>query len=299
MKHFLTIADFDKEWVLKTLDKAIDIKTHPDKYKGALNNKTLAMLFMKTSTRTRCSFETGMTQLGGHAMFLDWRTTNFTLGKSEDEIGCLARYADIIMARVNKNEEITAMANSSRVPVINALCNKYHPCQAMADLLTIKEKLGTLENKKLAFIGDGNNVCNSLIIACTKVGMKISIAIPEGYEPDKEIMERAKLTGLFELTHSPSQAVQNADVVYTDTWVSMGEEEKAKQKMQAFQDFQVNLDLLRTHNAENAIIMHCLPAHRGYEISDDAMDSKNSVVFDQAENRLHAQKAIMLRLLFN
>jgi ornithine carbamoyltransferase len=297
VKHLKTLMDYDKEWILDVVDNAIKIKANQQEYSKILEGKTLGMLFMKTSTRTRCSFEAGMTQLGGHAMYLDWRTTNFTLGKVGDEIKCLDRYCDIIMARVYKHAEITAMADASKVPLINALCDRFHPCQILADLQTIKEKKGKLEGLTLAFIGDGNNVCNSLILGCTKVGMKIKVATPQGYGPDSEIVEIGKKSGLLELYNDPAKAVEGADVVYTDTWVSMGQEEEKEKKMKAFEGFQVSMALLNDNNAANAIVMHCLPAHRGYEISDDAMDSENSVVYDQAENRMHAQKAAMLKLL--
>ncbi len=294
--HFISLFEYDGSWIDHVLKKAADLKAHPQKYSSAFKNKTLAMLFMKTSTRTRCSFEAGMTQLGGHAMFLDVRATNYTLGSLEDETKCLARYADIIMARVFAHAQIQAMAKSSRVPVINGLCDIYHPCQALADLLTIKEKVGRLKGATLAFIGDGNNVCNSLIIAGCKTGMKVRVATPKGYEPAKHVVAFGKKHGLF-LTRNPVEALKGADAVYTDTWVSMGQEKEKQKRLRAFKGFQLNMNLLKKSGVPRAYVMHCLPAHRGVEISDDALDSKNSVVYDQAENRMHVQKAVMLKLM--
>jgi ornithine carbamoyltransferase len=233
-----------------------------------------------------------MTQLGGHAMYLDWITTHLKKTALEDEIKCIARYADIIMARVYKHEDLITMAENSEVPVINALSDIYHPCQILADLMTIKEKKGKLEGLKLAYIGDGNNVCNSLILGCTKIGMKIAVACPKGYEPDKGVMEIGKRSGLFELTDDPKKAAENADVVYTDTWVSMGQESEKEKRLKIFKEFQVTKELLG-----DALFLHCLPAYRGLEVTDEVLDSKNSAVFDEAENRLHVQKVVMLKLL--
>lgn len=293
--HLLTLLDWE-DWVVgEVIGNAIKIKGNQGAYSRVLENKTLGMIFQKTSTRTRVSFEAGMTQLGGHAIFLDWRTTNFTLGSIKDEIRCLDRYCDIIMARVHKHEDIQAMADASRVPVINALCNLYHPCQALADLMTIKEKKGKLEGLKMAFVGDGNNVCNSLIIGCSKVGMKISVATPKGYEPYKKAVELGKKTGSLRLFNKPEEAVKDADVVYTDTWVSMGQEEEKEERMKAFKGFTVDAKMMKLSN--NALFMHCLPAHRGFEVADEVLDSRQSVVFDEAENRMHVQKAVILKLL--
>jgi ornithine carbamoyltransferase len=284
MKHLLTINDLTEEELLEIIDKAIDMKEEPEKYFDILKNKTLAMLFQKTSTRTRMSFEAGMSQLSGHAIYMDWGTTNLTLGALQDETKCMARYVDIILARVFSHKDIETIAKASAVPVINGLSDSFHPCQAIADLLTIKEKLGKLKGVKLAYVGDGNNVCNSLILACTKTGIDITVVTPKGYEP--------KIKKGVKLMNDPKGAVKNADVVYTDTWVSMGQEKEREEKVKDFKGFQVDKKLLG-----KALFMHCLPAHRGYEVSDDVMDSKQSVVFDQAENRMHAQKAVMLKLM--
>jgi len=235
-----------------------------------------------------------MNQLGGHAIFLDWNTTNFKLGGIKDEIKSIARYCNMIMARVYDHKDIEQMAKFSDVPVINGLSDFNHPCQAIADLMTIKESHGMLEGLKLAYIGDGNNVCNSLIMGCAKVGMKISIACPKGYEPDKIAVDYAKEKKAdIEITNDPKKAIEEADIIYTDTWVSMGQEAEKEKRIKDFKRFQLNKELIKDSNAS---IMHCLPAHEGYEITRDIIESKNSIIFDQAENRMHAQKAIILKL---
>ncbi len=279
----LTLKDWSEKDILYIIDKAIEIKKNPQKYENSLKGKTLVMLFEKTSTRTRLSFEVGMTQLGGHAIFVDWKTSQLGKADLKDEIRCIDRYADIIMARVYKQESVDTMAKYSDKPVINGLSDTSHPCQILADLMTIKEKLGKLKGLKLAYIGDGNNVCNSLIVGCKKVGMKIAVAAPKGYEP----LEKPDL-----LTTDPKQAAKDADVIYTDTWVSMGQEAEKEKRLKIFPPYQITKKLLG-----KALFMHCLPAYRGYEVTDEVIDSKQSIVFDQAENRLHAQKAIMLKLL--
>lgn len=297
-KHLLTLKDWSPEEIGEIIDKGIEVKKRRDMYTDKLAypyQKTLVMLFEKTSTRTRVSFEAAMTQLGGHAQYLDWKTTNISRGSLRDEIKCLARYADIIMARVYDHKILEVMAENSQVPVINGLSDKYHPCQALADLMTIKEKFGKLEGIKLAYVGDGNNVCNSLILGCTKVGMAISVATPLNYAPDVEVIKFAREIGNLKSTCNPKLAVRGADVVYTDTWVSMGDEAEEKERISALILYQVDSELLEI--SPNALIMHCLPAHRGQEITDEVIDSKNSIVFDQAENRLHIQKAIILKLL--
>ena len=281
--NLLNLKLLKKKKIEDIINLGIKLKKAPEKYYDALKNKILVMLFEKTSTRTRISFEAGMAQLGGHAIYLDWNTTQLKKAALKDEAKCIARYADIIMARVYKHESVEEIAKNSSKPVINALCDKYHPCQILADLMTIKEKFGKLQGLKLAYIGDGNNVCNSLIIGCKKVGIKISVATPKGYEP----LEKPDL-----LTNDPKQAAKDADVLYTDTWISMGQEAESKKRKKVFPPYQVNKKLLG-----KALFMHCLPAYRGYEVTDEVLDSKQSIVFDQAENRLHAQKALMLVLL--
>ncbi|MFC1690690.1 ornithine carbamoyltransferase [Nanoarchaeota archaeon] len=294
MKHLLTLMDWKSEEIKELIDNAIEGKKKPLKTKNAMKDKTLAMLFQKNSTRTRLSFEVGMKQLGGDAIFLDWQKTNITKGELQDEVKCMERYVDIIMARVNKHDTLKQMAKHSSIPIINGLCDKFHPCQALADLITIKEKLGKLYDLKLAYIGDGNNVCNSLIIACTLVGMKISVATPKGYEPLKEAIDFAK--NYLELTNDPADAVKDADVIYTDTWVSMGQEKEKEKRIKAFKDFTVDKKLVKK-SGKPSLIMHCLPANEGLEITREIMDSENSVIYDQAENRMHAQKAVLLKVL--
>jgi ornithine carbamoyltransferase len=282
-KDLLTLKDWSKEDVIQIIEEAILVKEDPEKYYRVLRGKSMAMLFEKPSTRTRVSFEVGMSQLGGHAIYLDWKTTQLGKADLKDEIKSISRYADIIMARVYKHTEIEIMAKSSDKPVINALSDTYHPCQALADLLTIKEKFGNFSKVKLAYVGDGNNVCNSLIVGCKKVGIKISVACPKGYEPK----EKPDL-----LTQNAALACTDADVVYTDTWVSMGKEEEKKKRLNVFPPYQVNKKLIG-----EAYFMHCLPVYRGYEVTNEVMDSKRSIVFEQAENRLHAQKTLMLKLM--
>jgi len=286
----LNLWDYDGDWIRGLIADSIKMKSDPGRYRDALFGKVLSMLFMKPSTRTRVSFEAGMGHLGGQAIYLDWRTTNFTKGSLTDEIKCLDRYSDIIMARVMAHGEITEIADAAKVPVINGLCDTYHPCQALADLQTIYEKLGRWDFK-IAYVGDGNNVCNSLILGAAKVGAKINIAAPPGYEPDEKAVDFGTQHGL-KLTQDPAIACEGADIVYTDTWISMGEEEEKAKRLVAFKDFTVTKELLG-----DAYFMHCLPAIRGQEVADDVLDSPNSIVFDQAENRMHAQKAVMLRLM--
>jgi ornithine carbamoyltransferase len=294
MEHLLTLKDLGADEILETVELAETVKRFPDSYHNALSRKVLAMIFQKTSTRTRMSFETGMAQMGGHAVYLDWRTTNLTVGHLRDEVRCMARYADAIVARVNQHDTLIQMVEHSDVPVVNALSDLYHPCQALGDLLTVKEKKGKLSGLKLAYVGDGNNVCNSLIIACSRVGMSISVATPPGYEPLQEAIEEGRESGLLELSTDPVKAVRGAQIVYTDTWVSLGQEEESDERLKVFPPYQVNRELL---GKSRPLIMHCLPAHRGHEITDEIIDSRQSVVFDQAENRLHAQKALLLKLM--
>ncbi len=287
LMHFLTLKDFDKGFIEELLNLASEIKVDYSKYKESMANKTLAMIFMKTSTRTRTSFEAGVTKLGGHAIFIESRVSNFALGALKDEAKCISRYTNLIMARVFGHQQVEEIAKASAVPVINGLSEYYHPCQILADLLTIKEKKGSLAGLKLAFVGDGNNVCNSLVVGCSKLGLDVAVAVPKGFEP----MEKNA-----EITYNVEEAVKKADIVYTDTWVSMGQEKETKERMKVFSPFQVNKKLMAKANSD-ALFMHCLPAHRGLEVSDEVIDSGQSIVFDQAENRMHVQNALMLRLL--
>lgn len=295
MKDLLGLSGVPAKEIAKFIDLGLEIKARPQKYSATLNQKTLAMIFQKTSTRTRVSFEAAMTQLGGHAQYLDWRATNFTLGSIKDEVKCLERYVDVIMARVYKHEDVAAMGEAARTPVINGLCNLEHPCQALADLMTIKEKFGDLKGLKIAYVGDGNNVCNSLILGAAKTGMKIAVATPKGYEPAEFAVKEGLDSGSLELTNDAKSAVKGAKIVYTDTWTSMGQEQEQEARKKVFPPYQVNAGLISL--SDNAYFMHCLPAHRGMEVTDEVLDSENSIVYDQAENRLHIQKAILVRLL--
>lgn len=287
---------------MEIIDKAIEVKHNPEKYRTALDGKSLAMIFQKTSTRTRVSFEVAMTQLGGHALYIDWRTTNFTIADVYDEIQYLSRNVDCIMARLLRNADLQVMAKASRVPVINGCDEKYHPSQAIADLMTMKEKRKTLKGLKLVYVGIHNNVCNSLIEGCTKTGVQITTVTPIFNEPsrDEELLENAKKTGLWKTTTDVKEAVKDADFVYTDTWIDMeffqdpkfaAEKEK---RIKLMMPFQINKELLE---GSNAYIMHDMPIHRGYEISADIIESPNSIIYEQSENRLYSAKAILLKLL--
>jgi ornithine carbamoyltransferase len=300
--HLINFKELSSQQLKAIIDKAIEVKHNPEKYKNALAGKSLAMIFQKTSTRTRVSFEVAMTQLGGHALYIDWRTTNFTLADVYDETQYLSRNVDCIMARLLKNADLQVMAKASRVPVINGCDEKYHPTQAIADLMTIKEKRGKLEGVKLVYIGAHNNVCNSLIEGCTKTGVKITTVTPIFNEPsrDEEILENAKKSGLWETTLDVKKAVKDADFVYTDTWVDMeffldpkfaAEKEK---RIKIMMPYQINMELLK---GTDAYVMHDMPIHRGYEISPEVIESPKSIIYEQSENRLYSAKAILLKLL--
>lgn len=305
-KDLITLLDYSSEEIQELLQLALTLKVEQKQGKTHhhLSGKTLAMIFEKSSTRTRVSFEVGMSQLGGSALFLS--TNDLQIGRGEpisDTAQVLSRYVDGIMIRTFENEKIETFAKYASVPVINALTDDFHPCQALADVMTIFEAKGTFKGVKVAYVGDGNNVANSLVIACLKVGMDISIASPKGYEISdtmiqkmKEIEEKtgAKLT----LTNDPIEAVKRADVIYTDVWTSMGFEAETKARLESFQSFQVN-DQLVQHASDDFIFLHCLPAHRGEEVSAEVIDGKHSLVFDQAENRLHVQKAVLTALMGN
>jgi len=300
--HLINFKELSGQQLTEIIDKAIEVKRNPADYKNALNGKSLAMIFQKTSTRTRVSFEVAMTQLGGHALFIDWRTTNFTLADVYDETQYLSRNVDCIMARLLRNADLQVMAKASRVPVINGCDEKYHPTQAIADLMTVKEKKGKLKGVKLVYIGAHNNVCNSLIEGCTKTSVKITTVTPIFNEPsrDEELLENAKKTGLWETTLDVKKAVKDADFVYTDTWVDMeffldpkyaAEKEK---RIKIMMPYQINMELLK---GTNAYVMHDMPIHRGYEISPEVIESPKSIIYEQSENRLYSAKAILLKLL--
>jgi len=267
-----------------------------------LKGKILAMIFEKPSTRTRVSFEVGMWQLGGYALYLS--ASDLQLGRGEtiaDTAQVLSRYVDGIMARVFSHRTILDLVSYSRVPVINGLSDFSHPCQGLADLFTVYEKKGRLSGLKLAYVGDGNNVAHSLIFGCSKVGMGITLACPKGYEPNPEVVlkakEEAKRNGCeIRLTNDAKEAVRGADIVYTDVWASMGQEKEHEERVKVLKPYQVNGQLVKEAK-EDYIFMHCLPAHRGEEVTDEVADSRNSVIFDQAENRLHTQKALMALIM--
>lgn len=303
-KHLLSMQDLSPGEIEAILDMAAELKEKLRKGESheLLHGKTLGMIFAKPSTRTRVSFEAALTQLGGHAIYLGMG--DLQLGRGEtiaDTSRTLSRYVDAIMARLFGHEDIVELARNSSVPVINGLTNLHHPCQTLGDLLTIREHKGKLKGLKVAWVGDGNNVCNSLLLGCTLVGMDISAACPRGYEPPADIVKQARANAKksgakVELTTDPKKAVGGADVVYTDVWISMGQEKEAKKRMRAFKGYQVNAQLLKGAKPDS-IVMHCLPAHRGQEITDEVIDGPRSVVWDQAENRLHAQKALLVSLL--
>ena len=291
-RSFLAISELSRHDVAKLLDGGLAVKRDRALLDRALQGKSVALLFQKTSTRTRCSFEIGVGEMGGQPMYIDWRTSNFTLSDLHDEVRVLSRYVDLIMARVYHHSDLEIMKQHSDVPIINGLCDLHHPCQGLTDYMTIQEYFGELQGLKIAYIGDGNNVCHSLIEGAVKTGMRIAVAHPPGYAPKPEIVAAARAEGEVTLTQSPEEAVEGADVVYTDTWISMGDEDQREVRLKAFAGYKVDEGLLG-RAPDHALVMHCLPAHRGYEISDGAIDSFNSVVVDQAENRKHLQKYLM------
>jgi len=300
-KHFIHITDFTTEEIKETFQIAAKVKAKVKSGKEylPLKNKTMAMIFAKPSARTRVSFETGMTQLGGHAIFLG--PNDIGIGKREavkDIARVISRYDDIIMARLFDHKHMIELAEYSDVPVINGLTDLNHPCQIMADIFTILEHRGNLDNLKVVYIGDGNNIANSWINLAARLPLHLVISCPGGYDADKEILENAKKTGLskIEVIRDPKEAVKNADVVYTDVWASMGQEDEAAVRKKIFAPYQLNSELM-SYAKEDTLVMHCLPAHRGDEITDEVVDSKQSIVFDEAENRMHIQKAITLKIM--
>ncbi len=305
-KDFLSLKDFSIEEITKLLRLSISFKQEfltGKRVSNILKNKSLALVFEKPSTRTRVSFQVAINQLSGYSIYLDKSSTQLSRGETVSDTGkVLSRYVDGIIARVYSHQTLLELANSSTVPVINALSDLYHPCQALADLLTIIEKKGRTKGIKMAYVGDGNNVCNSLMIASSKTGINLMVATPPGYEPKQEVIELANKfsseTGSkIKVSNSPEEAVTDAEVIYTDVWVSMGQEEEKDKRLRDFQGFQVNNDLLKFAK-KDFIFMHCLPAHRGLEVSSDVLDDPlHSVVFDQAENRLHTEKAILSLLV--
>lgn len=304
MKHLLTIKDLPLQEINEIFELAKKLKDENKKgiTHHLLKGKTLGMIFSKSSTRTRVSFEAGMYQLGGNPIFLS--SNDIQLGRGEtisDTAKVLSRYLDGIMIRTFKQSDVEDLAKYGSIPIINGLTDLVHPCQILADLFTVYEIKGKLKGLKMAYIGDGNNIANSLLNGCAKVGMDLSIATPEGYDCNADIVEYAKneahLSGAkVVLTRDPIHAIAGADVVYTDTWVSMGQEEEKEMRLKIFENYQVNAKLF-SYAKSDAIFLHCLPAYREFEVTSDIIDGPNSVVFEEAENRLHVQKAIMVKLM--
>lgn len=301
-KDFLSVSDLTKEEILEVIKYGIELKK--DKFKDkSLKGKSIGLIFMKQSTRTRLSFEVGVYQMGGQPLYISGSSTQLSRGEDiKDTAKVMSRYLDGIVIRTFSHREVEDLAKYGSIPVINALTDYLHPCQVMADMMTIYERFGSLEGKKVAYIGDGNNMANTWLIACGVMGMDISVATPEGYEPNgKAVLEAvnlAKKSGAnIEITNDPKKAVKDADVLYTDVWVSMGQESD-KDKKELFKGFTINGDLLKLAK-DSAVVMHCLPAHKGEEISEDIFEQFSDVIFDEAENRLHIQKALMSFLFKN
>ena len=300
MKHLLKLLDLSKEEITELLDLADRLKaeTKAGVEHHILKGKTLGMIFEKSSTRTRVSFETGMYQLGGHALFLSSRDLQIGRGEPvEDTARVLSRYLDGIMIRTYEQKEVEDLANYGSIPIINGLTDFCHPCQVLADLMTIREKFGSFTGLKMCYIGDGNNMANSLIVGGLKVGMNVAVATPDGYKPDGEVLEFTKgYADKFALETDPFMAASGADIVITDTWTSMGEEAEKEERKKVFKDYQVNKQLLAAANA-GAMVQHCLPAYRGQEITEEVFEEHADEIFNEAENRLHAQKAVMVKLM--
>jgi len=299
-RDFLSITDFNVDEIYGIFEKTQELKKN--KFQGAFKNKAVGLIFQKPSLRTRVSFQVGVWQLGGQCMSLSPAEVNIGVRESaKDAALTLSRYLDMIVARVFKHKEVEELAQHALIPVINGLSDTFHPCQALADIFTVKEKRGSLKGLTLSYVGDGNNVAHSLLQITAMLGMSMKIACPKGYGPNKDVLEfaqaQSRKTGAsLVLTQDPKEAAKDADVLYTDAWASMGQEREAAKRAKIFKKYQVNKELLRCAK-KDVFVMHCLPAHRGMEITDDVMDSANSVVFDEAENRLHVQKAIMLKLI--
>lgn len=299
MKHLLKMLDLSKEEIIEILDLADQLKyelkhgiPHPH-----LQGKTLGMIFQKASTRTRVSFETGMYQLGGQPLFLSAHDLQIGRGEPvQDTARVLSRYLDGIMIRTFAQKEVEDLAEYGNIPIINGLTDFCHPCQILADLMTIREFKSTFDGLKVCYIGDGNNMANSLIVGCLKVGMAFSIACPDDYQPDAEVLEFAKSYDCFQMVNDPMEAAKNADVVITDVWASMGQEGEAEKRRIAFKGYQVNDDIMAVAN-NDAMVLHCLPAHREEEITAKVFEEHANEIFEEAENRLHAQKAVMVKLM--
>ena len=296
MKHLLKLSDWSAEEIKEALDLADKLKA--EKKAGIehpiLKGKVLGMIFEKSSTRTRVSFEVGIHDLGGNGLFLSSRDLQIGRGEPiEDTARVLSRYVDLIMIRTFEQEKVEKLAEYGSIPIINGLTDYCHPCQVLADLMTIREHKGKIEGLKLCYIGDGNNMTNSLIVGGIKMGMEVSVACPDGYTPDADLMKWASENGSFTCTSNILEAAKDADVLYTDVWASMGQEAEAEERKKIFKDYQINDSVMAVANA-NAMVMHCLPAHRGEEITAEVLEAHANEIFDEAENRLHAQKAVMV-----
>lgn len=298
----LTGAEWNAAQTRELFQLAADVKLHPDRYRTALAGRSFALIFEKPSLRTRVTFEVGIASLGGSSVFLDHTVTHLGERESVSDVAkCLERWVQGIVARVFEQRTLDELAASARIPIVNALSERFHPCQALADFFTLEEHFGNLRGLKFAYIGDGNNMCHSLLLAGARVGAHIKVATPAGYEPEAAVVVEAKRAARetrakIEILRSPEEAVAGAQAIYTDVWASMGQEQEATEREAAFAGYQVNEELL-SHAARDAVFLHCLPAHRGLEVSAGVIDSARSIVFDQAENRLHVQKAIVLTLM--
>jgi len=301
-RDLIRLLDYSSSEIIGLIDLADKLKRQKGKLRKDLKGKSVALIFQKPSNRTRVSFAVGVYELGGHSLYLG--PDEISLGKREtthDVAKTLSCYVHCIVARVFDNKDIIELAKHADVPVINALCDLYHPCQALADIQTIREQFGKFKGLTLAYVGDGNNVFHSLMAACAKVGINVRFSGPEGYDPNPKIVQEAweaakKNKSTIELGLSPQEAVKGAHIIYADVWVSMGQEKETAKRIKEFKDYQINADLVKLAH-KDYIFMHCLPAHRELEVTTDIIDGKHSVIFDQAENRLHAQKAVLLKLL--
>ena len=301
MKHLLKMEDLSKQEIIDILDLADQLKY--EKKHGIehhlLKGKTLGMIFSKSSTRTRVSFEVGMYELGGNAIFLSERDIQLGRGESiKDTARVLSRYLDGIMIRTYKQDDVEDLAKYGAIPIINGLTDYSHPCQVLADFMTIREKKGSFDNLKFCYIGDGNNMANSIIAGALKLNVPIAIACPDEYKPDMALVERLNKNGLFSITNNPKEAVKNVDVIFTDVWASMGQEAEQEKRKKDFKGFTIDKELLKIAN-KDAIVLHCLPAHKGEEITEEVFEKFADCIMDEAENRLHAQKAVMVKLLAN
>jgi len=300
-KHFLSITDLSPQQILATLDLALHAKAHPHTYTQCLPAKTAVMLFEKPSLRTRCSFEIGMAKLGGQAVYLDHNSTKLGERETVEDYGAnLSQWCEAIIARTDKHETLEKLANAATVPVINALSDLEHPCQILADFLTLREVFGSLDNFKMVYLGDGNNVCHSTLLGAAMLGMEVSVITPPGHEPDPAVVEEAVkqacVTGATIVVTHDLDEVEGANAVYTDTWVSMGSEQDPSIVHDVLMPYQVNAELMQ-RAAPEAVFMHCLPAHRGHEVTGEVIDGPRSVVLQQAQNRMHAQNALLLQLM--